>query len=342
MKGPGLKLRVFFWIILGTLTTFFAEVFAGSQLFPFFTAWGLGVVYPLYAVHLIVLGSFVFLKGRPRLYALFPAGAIFGLYEAYITKVVWDPFWGIPMFSVGGIAVVETMVLVLFWHAFMAFIVPLLVAETLLTNSSEIRDGIPGWIKKVFGGRKRTLRLLVLIFILFGSFQSINTPSPAISILSGLSSGLVPVILMYLWGRTSGPKYTMRELLPGKRAFSVFFAMVMVIYLVLGVLLRPETIPGLGPQAIVWVMYMFFFALLGLTLKWSRKVKMPAVKGPPLKFSLRTFFLICAVVFALSSFLTKLIFPPFALLSVLVLWLGGIALGLVLLVLGLKNSLKRK
>ncbi len=340
-KGPGLKLRIFFWIILGTFSVFFAEVFAGSQLFPFFNVWGLGVVYPLYAVHLLVLGSFVFLKGKPRLYTLFPAGAIFGLYEAYITKVIWQPGWGDAIVTMGGIAVVETMVLVLFWHAFMAFIAPLLIGEIALTSGSEVRDGLPAWVKKVFGGRKRCLSLLIILAAIFGIFHSLGAQSPQDAILSGLSSGFVLLVLMYLWRRTSGPKYTMRELLPGKRAIWVFFAMLLVIYAVLGAVLNPQLVPGLMPQFLVWVMYAVFFAALGLGLKWSRKAKVPKVRGPPVKFSLKLFTAMF-VIFALSSLFTEVFFPPLAVVSVFVIWVLGVVLGLIVFILGLKNFLKRK
>jgi len=41
-----------FWIILAAFSTFFAEVFSGSDMFPFFTSWGLLVV-----AFYIVVGS---------------------------------------------------------------------------------------------------------------------------------------------------------------------------------------------------------------------------------------------------------------------------------------------
>jgi len=41
----------FFWIILGALSTFFAEVTAGSTPLPFFSPAGLLLVFPLYFLH---------------------------------------------------------------------------------------------------------------------------------------------------------------------------------------------------------------------------------------------------------------------------------------------------
>ncbi|MFB0504573.1 MAG: hypothetical protein ACETWE_12125, partial [Candidatus Bathyarchaeia archaeon] len=57
--------RLFFWIILGTLSTFFAEVLSGSDLFPFFHWWGLLVTTPLYTLHILVLSYVVFRFSKP-------------------------------------------------------------------------------------------------------------------------------------------------------------------------------------------------------------------------------------------------------------------------------------
>ena len=109
---------------------YFAEVVSGSDMYPFFNVVSYLLVLPLYTLHTLVLLYIVFNYGRGEMYVLFPAGAIFGLYEAYITKVLWNPTWSEAEFKIVGVAVIEAMVLVLFWHAFLAFILPLFLAET--------------------------------------------------------------------------------------------------------------------------------------------------------------------------------------------------------------------
>ena len=94
-QTPSRKDKIFFWLILSALSTFFAEVISGSFIFPFTTVWGWIGVIPLYGLHLLVIGYWVF-RGRPKLWLLFIGGVIFGLYEAYITKVLWIPTWGEP------------------------------------------------------------------------------------------------------------------------------------------------------------------------------------------------------------------------------------------------------
>lgn len=89
-KGPGPSRgqRLLFCIILGCLSCFFAEVVSGSYPYPFTTPWGLLSVFPLYTLHTLVLASLVYRRGRPRFSTLYQAGCVFGMYEAYVTKVL--------------------------------------------------------------------------------------------------------------------------------------------------------------------------------------------------------------------------------------------------------------
>ena len=57
-KAPP-RLKLLFWIIVGCLSTFFAEVLAGSDMFPFFNLWGIMVLIPLYLLHTLILAYVV-------------------------------------------------------------------------------------------------------------------------------------------------------------------------------------------------------------------------------------------------------------------------------------------
>jgi len=152
-------------------------------------------------MHSLVLAKIVYRFGQPRLTTLFLAGTIFGLYAAYITKVLWSPPWGPDPLQIGGIAFVATFVLVLFWHPVMAFIVPQLVAERALTRSRTVTKGLPGKLQALLGRRRTIVGLVVLAAI----FQSVNTPSPGIALLANSSSVAVLLVLTWLWQR-SGDK----------------------------------------------------------------------------------------------------------------------------------------
>ncbi|MFO7944382.1 MAG: hypothetical protein R6U51_08825 [Anaerolineales bacterium] len=72
-------------------------------MFPYFHAWGLLVVVPLYGLHILVLAHLVYRSPQPHFPSLIFAGMLFGLYEAYLTKVLWDPPWGEALI-IGGVA----------------------------------------------------------------------------------------------------------------------------------------------------------------------------------------------------------------------------------------------
>ncbi len=334
---PSKKLKISFWVILGVFSVFFAEVVSGSDMFPFFHVWGLIGVFPLYTLHILVLSYIVFIYGKPRFYALFIAGAIFGMYEAYITKVLWNPPWGSPLISFGGIAVIETIVLVLFWHPLMSFIIPLFVAENILTGSREIISVLPNRIKKMLNTRKKSYILLVLLALLFGIFQSTNSPSPVHSLLSGLSTTAVLILLIYLWkNKTKGKKYDIRMLLPDKKEFLVLATLLVVMYVVMGIYLRSEAFPGFLPQLIVWLMYGGFFILLIFTLRKSRKMTVSEAIISPIQFSWKLVITL-SLIFAFSSALTKLILGPFGGIIMLIVWLIGGAVGISVLFLSIKD-----
>ncbi|GAB4521765.1 MAG: hypothetical protein Fur0018_02610 [Anaerolineales bacterium] len=85
----------------------------------------------------------IYRHGRPKLAALTFGGMLFGLYEAYNTKVLWMPGWGDASLYLGNLALVETLVLVFWWHPWFSFITPLVLAERLLTGSREIVNALP-------------------------------------------------------------------------------------------------------------------------------------------------------------------------------------------------------
>jgi hypothetical protein len=277
---PTLGTKLFFWFILSAFSVFFAEVVSGSYPMAFFNPfnpadiWGYIVLMPLYGLHLIILSSVVFSGGRPKFYALFLAGAIFGLYEAYITKVLWNPGWG-AVWYIGGVAVVELFVIALFWHPFMAFMIPLAAGEATLTSSTEIVDGMPAWMR-----RWLTSRNIAVVFILFAAWAGMThggqAPFALHTLLSSLISAGFLLGLVYAWKReTAGRGYPMRSLLPSPRQAAFLLLPLLAIYLLFGIGMFPERIPGVWGQAPVWALYGLLFALLYLASRKSNEDTMP-------------------------------------------------------------------
>jgi len=272
--------KFLFWIILGAFSTFFAEVIAGSTPFPFFAPWGILIVFPLYFLHTLFFFSIVFSYGKPTLGSLYAAGMLFGMYEAYLTKVVWTSYSAEgPILSVGGIAIFETLLLVLFWHSVLAFMLPLLIGETYLTKSKELVGLLPKWV------RKRGRLLFIFLLIWGGLFTSVNSPSLPISILSALSSGVVLLLLVFLWKKMGGDNYSMRELLPSRKACKIIAIFLILMYVGYSRLLQWDKLPGFGPQLIVWTIYA---ALIWLFINNIRESRREKITITTVSFSWRT------------------------------------------------------
>jgi hypothetical protein len=261
-----LRTKLFAWLILGTLSVYFAEIASGSSPFAFFGAWGLYAVLPLYALHVVFLAFAAVRPGRRvRLTVLFCAGAVFGLYEAYITKVIWDPTWGDRGLAVGGVFLSQTAMLVLYWHPFMAFLVPLLAGELLLSSSSEVLDALPGPVRRALRA-PWLFAAAVLTAAFVGVSKAANSPTPGHALLSVLAGAAVPALLVLLWkvlpGGTRRAGLALRDLLPDRRQGVVIGVLLAAYYVVTGVLIRPASLPrSIVPHLSVAALYAVFGGL---------------------------------------------------------------------------------
>jgi len=336
--APSRRVKLFFWVLLGSFSVFFTEVVSGSDMFPFFHPWGLLVILPLYTLHIVVLSSIVLKRGNVRFSVLFLAGAIFGMYEAYVTKVLWSPTWGAPMVSVGGLALMETIVLVLWWHPFMAFVVPLFVAETMLTGSSQVFGGLPGRVQRLLAGQRTRGATVLLFGLLCGAFQSHNSPSILQSLLSGLLTTVLISALAWFWRtRTVGREYTIDQLLPGRRELLVLSLLLAAGYVITGVVIRPDALPGLESQLIVWMIYAGLFGLLFLGLRrLPGERACPAVIAPRALGKLWPAF---ALVFTLTSAACGLLPASWQSTFLLISWAAGGVLGIARLCLAVRRVL---
>ena len=340
---PSLRTKLFFWFILSAYSVFFAEVVSGSYPMAFFDpfnpadVWGWIALMPLYGLHTLVLASVVFSRGRPKFYALFLAGAIFGLYEAYITKVLWNPGWG-AVWTAGGVAVVEIFVIALFWHPFMAFIIPLAAGEATLSDSTEIVDGMPAWMR-----RWLTSKRIGVVFLLFAAWAGMvhggQAPFAIHTLLSSLISAGFLLGLVYIWKRrTAGRSHSMRSLLPNPRQAAMLLVPLLAIYLVFGFGIFPERIPGVRGQAPIWAFYGLLFVLLYFALRRSNRDTVPVcpLVRPHIRWKrLAVFF----GVFTVASVLWNL--TGLSVLVLILSWFPGAFLGAYFIVWSAREALSK-
>lgn len=260
--------KLVFWLLLAAASSFFAEVVSGSEPFPFFTPNGLMLVVPLYGLHILFLSGLSYSKGIPRFHTLLFAGMLFGLYEAYITKVLWNPFWEGPFFHFLEIEIPATTTLVFWWHPFMSFIVPLMLVELFATSSSTVFDSLPnrlrGWLSRP--------RIQAAIAIAAGLLQTAAKP-PLLSFIAGIGGLLVLWLLLSWWRRTGRNNLPLPQLLPAGVQLRWVLAFLILLYLLTGFSIRTDALPGVVGHFVILFLYAFIGFILWHGLRQSSTVE---------------------------------------------------------------------
>ncbi len=143
--SPSNAINVF---LLGSLSMFFAEVYSGSSPLWFLEAWGWIITFPLYMSHILFFLNIAIKTKRTTIGHLYLFGALFGLYEGLVTRVLWfgypnseGPIFG-TIGGLGGIATLEYLTLIFFWHPIFAFIIPILVYDVFILKGGENATGM--------------------------------------------------------------------------------------------------------------------------------------------------------------------------------------------------------
>jgi len=264
--------------------------------------------------------SQVYRVEKPRFSSLVFAGMIFGLYEAYLTKVLWAPPWGDPVI-IAGFAPFETLLLVFWWHAWFSFIIPLLVAEKLLTGSTSLGASLPGKLGTFFnswGG-------LAAVMTFGGLFQSLNSPSPADSLFSGISTTAILVLLVLIWKRVTRERnYKMEDLLPNRKQCQVLLIPAGMMYLAMGILIRPDWYPNLIGHLMIWLLYAVVIFLFTRSQKQAPQVS----EAAEIESWAYKRWLLLVGIFPVAATAGKILLTGLFEIIAVICWFGGIAYGL--------------
>ena len=319
--------KVILWGLLGIFSTALAEVSISSQPLVFFNTYGLLFVLPLYTFHILFLAPLAMKKEQPvRFSSLIFAGCLFGLYEAYITKVLWNPPWNDNTVTILQISVFTFLVIVFFYHTWMSFIFPLLLVEYFVFADRRIFNSLPEKLQVLF--KKRSFQIMMFIF--FGFANGVGENSFFEAILSVIGSSLIMLLALWLTRKVfSGNQASLVDYLPRGKSLIVIGILLLAVY---GIHLfgsRPEAFPGLIGHVMIWLAYVGF----GILLYRSQKASLPEEEKEPLElpkingkwFALTGIYL-CSVLLAVAYLKT---FQPYI---VMILWGVGIPFGLVLFV----------
>ena len=326
---PTLRTKLIFWALLSVLSVAIAEVSVASAPFAFVNPVETAFLTLFYGSHLLLFAWLGFRRGWPTLPALWLGGVLFGLYEFYITKVLWEPPWG-DVISLAHIDVVALVVLAFFWHPFMAFILPLAIGEAVGTRGRWVARQLPAW----FTGASR--RSILIAFAIVGLTHGLMTGSPGVAIIS-TASALSAFLVTASWWRRGGraTRWGLRDLLPNDKQGKRIALVLALQYVVFIPLWNADSIPPLLGHVIVWLLYAGFALLFHSALKDSISSS-PVPTGSPAIWPRNRVIQWAGALLFLSA-LGSLGQPE---IGFVVVWIGAIVAGLRMLVGTLRHAVR--
>jgi hypothetical protein len=268
-------------ILIGLIVLICAEVFSGASLQKgLWHPWTVLVTYWLYFAHFFFLTTLAVRTGRTSLSALYLWGVLFGLYESWITKVIWYGYSGDGKFAMGHIGPYgfSELSMVFIFHPVVSFIVPLAVTCLLCPPLRRLFPEL-AW----FSGKSRGARVVQAYLVFsFAPMMAFNSGGP-INLTINL---VVAIILLLVLIQLAQPALDASDGRPivvfGRRGFGGLCVYLVFLYGVGYVVLRPEGRPSVTVQLFTFVFYAF--AVAGLRILRKRE---PLAEAPVEKRELR-------------------------------------------------------
>ncbi|MHB1463032.1 MAG: hypothetical protein ACYC1M_17200 [Armatimonadota bacterium] len=258
---PKGTLRWLFWLILSCLSVFFAEVVTGSSPTGVFSVWGVIALIPLYGLHAIILAALTHRRGTPHVAVMVAAGAVFGLYEAYITKVAWHPYFPTPGFRLIGLDMTAMLWVILAYHPLMSFLVPVAVADALCLHTGQWRLWTPVKLRGLLLNPKQMPWTVAILGLLTGIFNATTHPkgNALFTAIMMLSNAAFIALLVMIWNRRSrGEMLSMKQVLPTGIGLLGMGLALEAVFLLQGSNIQVALMPALRYQISIWVLYALF------------------------------------------------------------------------------------
>jgi hypothetical protein len=240
-------------ILFGLLSVICAEVFSGSAPLWMYDLWGLLVVLPLYWGHGLILWNIALRYRKTSLTHLYLLGIIYGLYESWMTKVIWEGYMEAsgPQFGQFlGFAIGEFMIIALFWHAIFSFIVPLMIFHIL------------GNLGPSYSITKARSFLFVLIILVASMFIPSGLSFDLYSTLLAYGTNVLLLFAAFFFTRGLNPDgFSLESLRLGKRGFAITISYTAFLYVFLLLVLFPERIAPLFTLLLTIGFYILVIAL---------------------------------------------------------------------------------
>ncbi len=255
--------------LIGVLSMTFAEVFSGSSILWFINPWAWCVAFPLYWSHTLLFLNLAIRTRRSSVSHLYLWGVLFGLYESWVTKVLWAGYIGAEpgLGLVMGIAVAEFITLTMVWHPLMSFVIPVLVYEAIavsIYSTDMTAQLLPNHVIHL-AKRQRISLLWAMVVIGGASFLSWNSGlDPFVTGITSVGSMLIIIVLVRLCKGRPGA-CSIKSIVLGRRGLGAVSVYLILLYAITFPFLLPERIPSIDTIFITVIIYLSVLVLISLT-----------------------------------------------------------------------------
>jgi len=317
---------VFPRLLIGLIVLICAEVFSGASIqVGLWHPWTWVVTYWLYFTHFFFFTTLAVRTGRTSLWSLYLWGVLFGLYESWITKVIWYGYSGdgkLVMGSIGPYGFSEISMVFLF-HPLASFIVPLVVACVLCPALRRLFPDL-AWFT---GKSKGAWVVQVYLVLSFVSVLGMNSGGPA-NLTMNLAVVLVLLLVLSRLARSALSCSDARPIVVFSRWGFVGLSIYLVLlYGVTYVFLRPQGLPSAPVQLLTFIFYALVIA--GLWLH-RRREPMPGTAVQVETRELSLVRILFALILGLALVLSVFTGTPVLLIPVVVSFVIWTPLGFVL------------
>jgi hypothetical protein len=323
------------WI--GWLVLIAAEVFSGASLKNgLWHPWTLIVTYWLYFAHFFFFTTLAVRTGRTSFWSLYLWGVLFGLYESWITKVIWHGYNGDGKFVLGSLGPFgfSELSMVVIFHPMMSFILPLAAAGVWIPS---LRRNFPdlAW----FTGPSRWARIIrVYLMVNLGVIVAMNSGGPLNLTLNLAFAGIVLVAFRRLALPVSSSADSTPIVVFTKRGFIGLCGYLALLYGVTYPGLRPDGLPSTAVQLLTAA----FYALVIAGLRLHGRMEPAATTPRTVEASERRAVLwVVGLTLGLGLFLSPLRGSPGLFFPVVAGFLIWTPLGFALLTIAMTKGFKR-
>ncbi|MCF2136573.1 MAG: hypothetical protein K9W43_04955 [Candidatus Thorarchaeota archaeon] len=299
--------------LLGLLSMTFAEVFSGSSpLWPFDLIIWL-IAFPLYWSHILFFLGLAVRYHRFSIPHLYLWGILFGLYESWMTKVVWGGFMvqtAPPAIQILGIAVVETVMIIFFWHPLFSFIIPILAYQMLMRTNETDSSCLTGHSKWLTPSR-RNKTIGIVIAIMGGAGLAGGAGYDVVSVVPVAIACTLLILIVYKLASRGESSHSIESIILGSKGLMLVGLFIAAYYALTFPTWLPERIPGADGIIVT----LLFYIVIVLILRASPKIETvfetannSTIVGESWFFRIMGLFIIMAAIMALVPPLDFLLF----------------------------------